>query len=259
MGNERLRNSILASQLTVGDVAAGVDVDPKTVDRWIRTDRVPHPRHRRATAALLKTSETFLWPSLMDEGRRASASDAELVALYPHRGAVPSELWISLLYSAHEHIDVLVFAGFFLWDSNPDVPDLLVAKATNGTRARLAIGDPNSLAVLQRGEEGIGQALAACINTSLTYLKPALRAPGVELRLHNTVLYNSIFRFDDDLLVIQHAYGMPAAQSPVLHLRQFDGGRLFSHYITSFERVWEIAEAYDGTLGVAGRRPAVVT
>ena len=33
--------------------------------------------------------------------------------------------------------------------------------------------------------------------------------------------------------------GMPAGQSPVLHLRRLSGGRLFDHYMASFERVWQ--------------------
>jgi hypothetical protein len=43
-------------------------------------------------------------------------------------------------------------------------------------------------------------------------------------------------------LVNAHAYGAPAAQSPVLHLRQLPGGRLFEHYLASFDRVWELAK-----------------
>jgi hypothetical protein len=41
----------------------------------------------------------------------------------------------------------------------------------------------------------------------------------IEIRLHRTVLYNSIYRADDQLLVNQHAYGLPAAQAPVFCLR----------------------------------------
>jgi len=230
----------------VDDVAAHVQVDPKTVERWVRTDRVPHPRHRRATAALLESSETFLWPSLLDDARRASATAAEFVALHPHRGAVPPELWVSLTHSAREHIDVLVYAGLFLWDGNPDLPAVLAQKGEAGTRVRLALGDPTCAAVHQRGDdEGIGAGMAARIHMSLGYLQPALRSPSVELRVHSTVLYNSIYRFDNDILVNSHAYGAPAAQSPVLHYRRFDGGRLFNHYLASFERVWATAIAAD--------------
>jgi hypothetical protein len=80
--------------------------------------------------------------------------------------------------------------------------------------------------------------MAARIDMSLSYLRPAVRSAGVELRLHSTALYNSVYRFDNDLLVNTHAFGAPAAQSPVIHYRRFEGGRLFNHYLASFERVW---------------------
>jgi hypothetical protein len=34
---------------------------------------------------------------------------------------------------------------------------------------------------------------------------------------------------------------MPSAHSPLLHLRRAPGGRLFAHYRSSFERVWDQA------------------
>jgi hypothetical protein len=37
---------------------------------------------------------------------------------------------------------------------------------------------------------------------------------NIEIRLHRTVLYNSIYRDDEQLLVNQHTYGIPAAQAP---------------------------------------------
>jgi hypothetical protein len=81
-------------------------------------------------------------------------------------------------------------------------------------------------------------------------------APGVELRFHATTLYNSIYRFDDDMLVNAHVYGAPAAHSPVLHLRRLPGGRLVDHYQASFERVWEQASAdsVPGALAQGERR-----
>lgn len=44
-----------------------------------------------------------------------------------------------------------------------------------------------------------------------------------EIRLHDTPLYNSIYRFDDDMLINTHVYGILAAYTPVLHLRRVDG------------------------------------
>jgi hypothetical protein len=166
------------------------------------------------------------------------------VTLYPNRGAVTGALWRSLLDNAVDHIDVLVFSGLFLPDGYPEVAKLLASKAEQGTQVRLAFGDPDSEAVRRRGEEErIGDGMAARIRLSLTYLRDAIGAPGVELCFHATTLYNSIYRFDEDMLVNAHVYGAPAAHSPVLHLRRLPGGRLFDHYQTSFERVWEQASA----------------
>jgi len=57
--------------------------------------------------------------------------------------------------------------------------------------------------------------------------------------MHSTVLYNSIYRADDQILVNTHIYNCPAAQAPVLHLRRVAGGSMVSTYLESFERVWD--------------------
>jgi hypothetical protein len=180
----------------------------------------------------------------MDDTRTQLASAAELVTLYPNRGAVPGGLWHSLVDGATDHIDILVFSGLFLPDGYPEVAGVLAAKAEQGAKVRLAFGDPDSEAVRLRGEEErIGDGMAARIRLSLAYLHDAVSAPGVEVRFHAATLYNSIYRFDDDMLVNAHVYGAPAAHSPVLHLRRLPGGLLFDHYQASFERVWEQADA----------------
>jgi hypothetical protein len=244
VANERLRSCIAGAKLTIPDLAAQVGVDPKTVERWITLGRVPHRSHRWATASLLGTDETYLWPEVMDDTRTQLASAAELVTLYPNRGTVPGGLWHSLIDGATDHIEILVFSGLFLPDGYPEVARVLAAKAEQGTKVRLALGDPDSEAVRLRGqEERIGDGMAARIRLSLVYVQDALRAPGVEVRFHGTTLYNSIYRFDDDVLVNAHVYGAPAAHSPVLHLRRLPGGLLVDHYLASFERVWEQATA----------------
>jgi hypothetical protein len=52
------------------------------------------------------------------------------------------------------------------------------------------------------------------------------------------VLYNSLYRADNDLMVNQHVYGAGAAFSPVLHLRQDGESEIFGTYLASFSRVW---------------------
>jgi len=203
---------------------------------------VPHPRNRAKAARALGLDESVLWPQLADARARAAVS-SEVLYVYPHRGAVPPESWYELLSAAREHVNILVYAGLFLSDGRADLPVLLQRKADEGLPIRLLLGDPESDAVARRGaEEQVGDALAARIRMSMTYMQPAFDVPGVEVRLHGCTLYNSIFRFDDDLLVNMHVYGAVAAQSPVMHVRRIPGGRLFPHYMGSFERVWEEAQ-----------------
>jgi hypothetical protein len=144
--------------------------------------------------------------------------------------------------SASERVDILAFAGLFLSDGRADLAALLQGKAEQGVTIRLLLGDPESDAVARRGvEEQVGDALAARIRLSMAYLGPVLGVPGITLRVHDTTLYNSIFRFDDDMLINMHAYGAQASQSPVMHVRRIAGGRLFAHYLESLERLWQQA------------------
>lgn len=248
MANDRLRSSIVAAGLSMVDVAERVEVDPKTVERWVAAGRMPRGNHRRRAAHLLGRDEFYLWPAAVHERLRTGVPDTEVVQLFPNRGAVPHELWNGLLAGAVESIDVLAYAALFLTDTNPDLTIQLQDRSSDGVQVRLCLGDPGADAVQQRGqEEGIGEGLRGRIQLQLSYFGDLAGAPGIEVRLHATTLYNSIYRFDDEMLVNLHTYGVPAAQSPVLHLHRLGEGRLFEHYVGSFERVWESARMAERT------------
>ena len=102
MANERLRKTITAAGRDYHWLAERVGVDPKTVERWVLQDRVPHRVHRQAAAALLEQDEAFLWPSLLSDPQTHAASEAEVLRMYPTRGAVPLDLWVSLIKGATE-------------------------------------------------------------------------------------------------------------------------------------------------------------
>jgi len=74
---------------------------------------------------------------------------------------------------------------------------------------------------------------------ALAYYRPLVGVEGVEFRLHGTSLYNSIFRYDGQMLVNQHIYGTYGYVAPVLHLRKVAGADLFDTYMKSFELVWK--------------------
>ena len=248
MSNKRLRDRMVEMGKTTTDMAALVEVDPKTVARWIETGRLPHRRHRFRVARILELEEAELWPQLLETGGRLSRSDAELVGFYPQRGAVPGDVWRDLIYSAADRIEVLVYAGLFLVDSFPEFPRKLRGAAEAGLKVRLLFGDPESETVAWRGrEEGINEHLAARVRLSLTYMQPLIGVAGIEVRQHETVLYNSIYRFDDEMLVNTHVVGSPAPQNPVLHLRRTPDGQLFEHYLGSFDRVWDTDSPLEAT------------
>lgn len=247
MGNERLRSQLIAKGLTAEDLAARMHVDPKTVDRWIKPGRVPRARHRRELCAHLDADEAYLWPDTAGDPAALRGAEAELVAIYPQRSAVPLSLWRELLAGARENVDVLVFAGLFFLDGHSDVTQVLREKAAEGMKTRLLYGDPSGSMIQQRGEdEGIGPDLAARVRIALSYLKDLEGSSGVEVRLHDTVLYNSIYRFDDQMLVNTHVLGSPAPKNPVLHLHRTEGGRLFDTYLQSFDYAWSSARPLAG-------------
>src|SRR4051812_25004648 len=100
MANERLRSTLAATGQTYETLAAHVGVDPKTVERWVMKDRTPHRSHRWKAAELLACDEAYLWPAVLSDTRTQAASEAEFVHLYPSRGAVPVELWRSMIEQA---------------------------------------------------------------------------------------------------------------------------------------------------------------
>lgn len=239
MSNERLRSALSAAGITYAALAEHVEVDPKSVERWVTLSRIPHRRNRVQIAAILGEDEFFLWPEVASEPRTAKATVSELAELYPNRGAVPIDTWVQLLESATSQIDLWAVAGSFLQDAIPDFGDLLRNAARRGVRVRLLFGDPASASVAARGdEEGIGDLLASRCRLTWNYVSPVLTVPGIEAKAHNVTVYASIFRFDQVALVNPHALGSPASHSPVLRIRKLNGGRLFDHYISSFERAW---------------------
>lgn len=56
--------------------------------------------------------------------------------------------------------------------------------------------------------------MAAKVRNALTPYRPLMASENVEIRLHQSILYNSIYRADDQLFVNHHAYSVPATRAP---------------------------------------------
>ncbi|MCP2166296.1 DUF5919 domain-containing protein [Goodfellowiella coeruleoviolacea] len=242
MPNERLRDALLRNGLDLAHVARAAGVDPKTVERWITKNRTPYPKHRYAIASLVRESENYLWPDAAAPQRKAEAAESEVVKVYPHRHSIPAEVWDRLIGQAAERVEVLAHAALFLVERPTFIKDL-AEKGRNGARIRLLFGDPASREVARRSdEEGLGKGtLGARIRNALAFYRPLVDVAGVDMRFHKTTLYNSMFRFDDEMIVNTHVYGCQGAHAPALHLRNLSAGDLFETYAESFESVWRLS------------------
>jgi hypothetical protein len=242
--NERLADAMARAGLTSTDLALTAEVDPRTIDRLV-ADRLRTPRahSRHAIAEAVRVPVGVLWPGVANG---AQVTD-ELLAVYPSRAAMPPGLVMSLLGQASEHIDLLALAGIWLWDAVAGFGPALASKANAGLAVRVCLGDPDGDAARVRGsEEGIGDLLSARCRLAATYASHALTDSLDAIRLHDTTLYASILRFDNELLVNWHIYGLPAAESPVFHLRRASTHGLAARVTDSFERVWSDAHSLAG-------------
>ncbi|WP_431867957.1 XRE family transcriptional regulator [Nocardiopsis eucommiae] len=236
--NVALRKALTASQLTETDVAAHLDVDPKTVRRWLSGQR-PYPRHRWALADLLRSDEGSLWPEQSQTTEDSPPISEHAHRVYAHRWQVPRQVWYDLFSEAEQEIGILVYSGLFLAD-DAGILKLLEDRANSGVSIRIVLGDPGSQRVRQRGqEEKIGEILASRAENALLLFRKLIEIDGVELRTHSTTLYNSVYLTEGRLIVNQHVYGLPAAESPVMEIDRLQQSSLYETYLRSFEKVWQ--------------------
>lgn len=243
MRNERLRDALTAAGVSADALAEELAVDPKTVERWITKGRAPYRKYRSHIAARLHTTESYLWPNALSREEASTVSQSELVTFFPHRNSIPTELWDRVVSDAKERIDIVVLAGLFLVE-RPNFIRTLVEKSQNGCSIRITFGDPASRDVTRRSEEErLGKhTLAGRIRNALAFYRPLFEMAEPEIRFHRTTLYNSIFRFDDEMIVNTHVYGIQGAHAPAMHLRRLSSGSLFDNYAHSFEEVWRTSK-----------------
>jgi transcriptional regulator with XRE-family HTH domain len=228
--NETFCHALLQAGLNEEDVAARLGVDTKTVRRWIEGRALPYRRHRWALAALLSTAETDLWPQL----RSAQPRPEELLAIYPHLGTVPREVLLRLFGSAQREISFLDHLERPL-AADRDVVRALAQKVTTELRVRICLAEPGDAEVSTRPDTSTP---AADRHNALELYAPLHQSSNVEIRVHRKATYSFIYCADDQLLVAQRAYAIPAERAPVLHLQRTTDGNMFDAYLESFERTW---------------------
>jgi transcriptional regulator with XRE-family HTH domain len=236
--NETLCHALLRAQLTEEDVAARLQVDPKTVRRWLE-GRVPYLRYRWAIAAMLGADETDLWPQL----RAARTRPDEVVAVYAHRDTMPQDIWLRVLGSAQHEIGILDDASLSPVGDQPIIA-ALSDRAHSGVSVRICLYNSDASDVPQCTiQPENSNPPTTNMSDMLAVYAPLHEKGQVQIRQHRGVMYTSIYYADEQLLVSQHAYGIPAGQSPVLHLRCAEGGEMVTTYLDAFEHAWSDARS----------------
>jgi len=226
--NEILSRALLRARLTDEDVAARLQVDPKTVRRWLE-GRVPYLRYRWALALLVGMDESDLWPQL----RPARPWPGEVVTVYAHRDSAPPETWVLLFSAARREIGVMADSDFLL-DEDSAALRVLAMQAAAGVRVRVCLPDPAEAAAMdRRAEKGSISRLVASMRVALGQ---------AEFRLHRVSGYNPVCYADSQVFVFQQVFGVRAGRAPVLNLRGDSDQEMIAAYLDSFEQVWANAQ-----------------
>jgi transcriptional regulator with XRE-family HTH domain len=232
--NDRLRRALTKNRLTPAQLAEAVGVSERAVAKWL-AGATPFPKNRNAVAAALNCDPAALWP---DAEAPVETVKSEIVAAWPRRSDCPADYWWHLFEEASSQIDILGYAVQFLTEYLPDVVEFLGQRAAAECAVRIIIANPDAEATRARDtEEGLNSGLISRVRSSLKYLGP-LFSSDASIRFQTVPMYNSMFRFDDEMLVTPHLYATPGRLAPLLHVRRLGAGGLFDGFVHHFEGIW---------------------
>jgi transcriptional regulator with XRE-family HTH domain len=221
--NENLKNALKRTGLTAEEFADIVEVDVKTVQRWI-AGRTPTPRHRAKVAAALDTTEHALWPEpeptaspppppVREPGTRSGITD--VIAGYGHATDPGAPQPAMLLEDASERIEIVIPALTQLRNLRGMI-ELLIAKSIEGARIRLLIEDPDP------------------------QLEPLLGHERIEIHASPAGEDYGLYRSDHQLLLVLRRIGVLSDPPPLIHLQRTSTGGLFDRVARHFDGSWRL-------------------
>lgn len=237
--NVALRDALRHAGVTREGLARRVGVSGKTVDRWLDSERVPHPKTRAAVAETLGVRPEMLWSEALGKVLK-TGPDREIVASYPYRNLCPPTVWSSLIDGAKHDITFAGYTSYFLWQEQPRAAERLRAKVEAGVRVRFLLGDPESEVTRRREEvEDAVLSVSTRIRITLEQLRKLGPLPGLEARFSDQHISLSVFSFDEEALVTPHIADLLGHDSPMLHLRRLQADGMFDRFQQHVDALWE--------------------
>ena len=236
--NENLKHALLAAGLTVERFAEIIQVDPKTVQRWVAGATVPYQRNQATVAQALDLEPHDLWPESDPEptarvpGGWPSATGTNEVTDSWGQVTEPGAPSVLAFISDAGVVDVLDDRGWLL--DTPGILDAIAQRAAAGAQVRMLTTRPaRELGPLRAGEQTEIRQLAS-------HPSHALIATSVAMLI--------TIRLDDQDL----------RPPPLLrvHRRRDDG--LFERMLEHYDRLWDHADQTPGDAdGDHQRQPPV--
>lgn len=249
-GNEKLRQALKDAGLEDEQLADLIQVDVKTVRRWL-TGSTPYPRHRTRVARAIDADESDLWPDVTPASAPQDARSADgshTASIYPSAADPAAPDPIDLIAQAQQSVELLDVTLQRLAGDERLVP-ALTERAAAGCRIRILIAHPESIHLTIRlGETDTGGAVAARppevdeIYTTLDALRPLKDLTGLQVREFSTTPYNTITRADDQMLIGLQLLAGHGPQAPLLHLDRQDQPDVFDRFADHYQHVWDTAD-----------------
>jgi transcriptional regulator with XRE-family HTH domain len=259
---ERLKAAMNDAGVDVNELADRIQVDVRTVRRWVNGG-IPYARRQNRIARALNTTARELWPEAHPDPAAADLDDAggdqdtggaldslaafgsgDVVAVYHGRDDPRLPDARDFLTRAQTRIDLLDVS---LADviTGPETIALLAEKAAAGCELRILISDPDSahlttaalevhpeLPITHRPE------LAWTVERTIGYLQPLLDVERVAARTYVAERVSSVLRVDGEMLVTIALWGAPVDIQPVLHLRSRDRNGVFERFAYHYDLIW---------------------
>jgi transcriptional regulator with XRE-family HTH domain len=223
MTRNRFTERLREAGLTAEEFADIVQVDPKTVQRWV-AGRVPQRRHRPKVARALDTSEDVLWPlDLSASDSMSAANDGETGA----SGDVVASWGWSDDHDAPTAVDFLT-AG----DGPVDVID----------RDGELLGDDGVIAALTEAASE-QSPVRVLVDVPRRNLVPLIGVAHLELRIADQSGPCAVLRVADRMLAYLNVPGGEVDERrPLLELKLAGDRGLFTRLASIIETLWDQAD-----------------